>query len=67
MLAGLWVIYMSLYAGWHSQFSALQGGMEGAGAADTVDESLQIVVMTCNRATNWFEAAIGFSAVTVTL
>ena len=47
--ASIWVIYMSLYAGWRAQFSAMQGGMEGVLAADAVDESLKIILLTTKR------------------
>ena len=65
--ASIWVIYMSLFAGWRAQFSALQGGMEGAMAADTVDESLRIVRLTSERVTLWFSAALCFTAFSVLL
>ena len=65
--SGIWVIYMSLYAGWRAQFSALQGGMDGVLAADAVDESLQIILLTTERVAMWFSTALAFTAVSTTL
>ena len=65
--SSIWVIYMSLYAGWRAQFFALQGGMEGVLAAEAVDESLQIVMMVTERVYRWFSTALIFTSVSTTL
>ena len=66
-VAGVWVIYMSLYAGWRSQFSALQGGDRGVMAGDAVDESLRILLMATERVERWFNTALAFISIAATL
>lgn len=65
--SSIWVIYISLYAGWRSQFSALQGGMEGVVAADAVEESLNILMLTTARVALWFSASLCFISISATL
>ena len=65
--SSIWVIYMSVYAGWRSQFSALQGGIRSVQAVDAVNESLQILILTNERVANWFTAALCSISVSATL
>lgn len=62
---GIWVIYMSLYSGWRSQFAALQGGV--GMAAEAVDEALQIILMTTERVARWFSTALCFISIATVL